>query len=70
MDNKLQQALLASIVRHGLTALSAYLVSQQLLAPEHSATFVTQLTGYVVDALPALVAMAWSLAHKYDTHSK
>lgn len=68
MNNELFRMVAASAIRHGLTALSTYLVSRQLLAPEHSAAFAGDLTNYALDILPALFAMVWSMVQKSDTH--
>jgi hypothetical protein len=57
--------IVGSTVRHGLTALSAYLVAKNLLAPEHASGFVTNLSTYALDALPLVLAYGWSLAQKY-----
>jgi hypothetical protein len=64
MDKDLIKLIAGAAVRHGLTALSAYLVAQNLLAPDHAATFVTQTTA----ALPGVLAFGWSLVQKFHHH--
>jgi hypothetical protein len=62
--------LAASLIRHGLTVLSTYLVAHQMLAPDASAGFVNSLTNYAVDAIPAIVAILWSFTQKSDVHDE
>jgi hypothetical protein len=62
--------LMAAVIRHGLTALSVWLVSQHMLTAEHSADFVTNLTNYAVDAIPVIVSLLWSAVQKSDVHDE
>jgi hypothetical protein len=64
MHRDLIKMLAGSVVRHGLTALSAYLVTQNLLAPEHATGFSTT----VYNALPGVLAFGWSLVQKVNHH--
>lgn len=68
MNNDLLKMLVGSAVRHGLTALSAYLISQNMLAPEHVDGFVNNIGMYLTDALPGLLSLGWSFIMKYEHH--
>jgi hypothetical protein len=67
---ELLRMLAASLIRHGLTMLSTYLVAQHMLAPDHAAGFVADLTNYAVDAIPAIIALLWSAVQKSDAHDE
>lgn len=67
-DRELLRMLLAGVIRHGLTALSVWLVSQRIAAP--SADVLDSLTNYAVDVIPAIVAQLWSAVQKSDTHDE
>lgn len=59
-----QKAMLASIIRHGLTVLSGYLIAQHVLTGEQANSLIVAFTNYFVDAVPLIGAMVWSYAHK------
>lgn len=63
-QNALVKLLAGSAIRHALTALSGYLVARHLLASEHSASLVNDLTNVALDALPGLIAMVMSYRQK------
>lgn len=66
-QNELLRMLAASAIRHGLTLLSAYLVSKNIPLPDD---FVGNATNYAVDAIPVIVALVWSAIQKSATHEE
>lgn len=64
-QNELLRMLAAAGIRHGLTILSAYLVAKHIPVSDD---FVANTTAYVVDALPAIIALGWSAVQKSHTH--
>jgi hypothetical protein len=70
MSPSLFKMLLGAAVRHGLTILSTYLVSHQLLDPTYTNTFVENVTTYILEAAPAIIALVWSGVQKARAHDK
>jgi hypothetical protein len=68
MNKELYKMVFGSAVRHGLTALSTYLVAQNMLTPEHAPGFVDNLSTYLFDAAPAILAFVWSYTQKVKHH--
>jgi uncharacterized membrane protein YfbV (UPF0208 family) len=70
MNKELFRMILGSLLRQGLTILSTYMVSHELLKPEYTNTFVENMTTYALDAIPAILALAWSLVQKARAHKE
>lgn len=68
--NQLITQIIGTVVRAGLTALSAFLIQRRLMTSEQAGQLSSMLFDQIINALPAAAALAWSAWQKYKSRSK
>lgn len=68
--NPFYQNLLAAFVRKGLTALSGILVAHKFMSQSQGDSWMAAGTDYLIDSIPAALAVAWSWVTAYMNRKK
>lgn len=68
--NPLYTAIIGSVVRAILTAISGYLISKKILTAQQGESAVAMIGSQILNSLPGLAALAWSFFQKHASRSK